>query len=145
MAQALKVILENEGYRVDILFDGKTGYARALAENYSLILLDLNLPGMDGVAICTSLRNEGKDVPVIMMTARDSTGDRVLGLDAGADDYLVKPFETQELLARIRALLRRQAKKVTLMEIADLTIDTQSEMVKRKDKEVLRRQPNTLY
>jgi DNA-binding response OmpR family regulator len=126
LAQALKVILENEGYQTQTVYNGKQGYELALKKKFDLLLLDLNLPQMDGVAICTHLRQQGRDTPVIMITARDTTTDRVLGLDAGADDYLVKPFETQELLARIRALLRRQVKAVTVIEVADLTIDSQT-------------------
>lgn len=109
LAGTLKKGLEHEGYTVDAILDGLEGYKRLLMERtvYDLVLLDLMLPNKDGISICTDWRKEGIVTPVLMLTARDTTGDTVAGLDAGADDYLVKPFEFEELLARIRALLRR--------------------------------------
>lgn len=136
LAQALKTILITEGYTAETVFDGQQGYLAGKSGNYDCVLLDINLPSMDGITVCQRWRQEGMSVPVIMLTARDLTADRVMGLDAGADDYLIKPFETEELLARIRALLRRQTNKVTLITIADLVIDTQSELVSRLDREI---------
>jgi two-component system, OmpR family, copper resistance phosphate regulon response regulator CusR len=136
LAKALQTILQSEGYEAETRFDGQTGYKAARDGVFDLILLDINLPLMDGVSLCTKLRQSGKDIAIIMLTARDTTSDRVLGLDAGADDYLVKPFETSELLARIRALLRRQTKATTTLAIADLTLDTHAETVKRGNIEI---------
>ena len=97
--------LEERGYGVDVAYDGLEGCARALAAPYDLVVLDVMLPGQDGYAACRGLRAQGDNVPVLMLTARDSVDDRVAGLDCGADDYLVKPFSFRELLARVRALL----------------------------------------
>lgn len=106
---ALVPLLENAGYRVQSAADGITGLERALTETFDLILLDIMLPGIDGFAICREIRKRGHTIPVLMLTARGTVDDRVHGLDGGADDYLVKPFSGTELLARIRALLRRTA------------------------------------
>ena len=107
MRTALKDCLEGEGYRVLTAADGQLGLERALKEKPDLILLDVMLPKLDGFALCAELRRLSIDVPVLMLTAKGQVQDRVTGLDAGADDYLVKPFSTDELLARVRALLRR--------------------------------------
>ena len=107
MRTALKDCLEGEGYRVLTAADGQLGLERALKEKPDLILLDVMLPKLDGFALCAELRRLSLDVPVLMLTAKGQVQDRVTGLDAGADDYLVKPFSTDELLARVRALLRR--------------------------------------
>jgi len=107
MRTALKDCLEGEGYRVLTAADGEVGLERALKEKPDLILLDIMLPRLDGFALCAELRRLSLDVPVLMLTAKGQVQDRVTGLDAGADDYLVKPFSTDELLARVRALLRR--------------------------------------
>src|SRR6185436_20595467 len=110
MRTALKDCLESEGYRVLLAADGNTGLERALKEKPDLILLDIMLPCVDGFALCAELRRRGRMAPVLMLTAKGMVEDRVHGLDAGADDYLVKPFSTDELLARVRALLRRVKK-----------------------------------
>ena len=107
MAQSLKKGLSEENYAVDVEGDGIGGLERAKSGDYDIVLLDVNLPGLDGFSFIRELRTSRSDVPVIMTTARDSVRDRVEGLDGGADDYLVKPFAFEELLARIRALLRR--------------------------------------
>jgi DNA-binding response OmpR family regulator len=106
---ALVPLLEDAGYRVHAEAEGIGGLERALTEKFDLILLDIMLPGIDGFAICREIRKRGLAVPVLMLTARSTVDDRVRGLDGGADDYLVKPFSGPELLARIRALLRRAA------------------------------------
>src|SRR6185436_19276904 len=111
MRTALKDCLESEGYRVLLAADGNTGLERALKEKPDLILLDIMLPCVDGFALCAELRRRGRMAPVLMLTAKGMVEDRVHGLDAGADDYLVKPFSTDELLARVRALLRRSEKE----------------------------------
>src|SRR5437867_5300249 len=107
MRTALKDCLEAEGYRVLTAADGESGLERALKEKPDLVLLDIMLPKLDGFALCAELRRLSNNVPVLMLTAKGQVEDRVSGLDAGADDYLVKPFSTDELLARVRALLRR--------------------------------------
>src|SRR6185503_12268541 len=107
MRTALKDCLEAEGYRVLTAADGENGLDRALKEKPDLIFLDVMMPKLDGFALCAELRRLSNSVPVLMLTAKGQVEDRVTGLDAGADDYLVKPFSTEELLARVRALLRR--------------------------------------
>ena len=117
---ALVPLLEDAGYHVLTELEGHGGMERALAEKFDLILLDVMLPGIDGFAICRELRKRGREVPVLMLTARGTVEDRVKGLDGGADDYLVKPFSGQELLARIRALLRRASPDLQAPEIIRL-------------------------
>lgn len=111
MRTALADLLAGEGYRALTAADGASGLARALAEKPDLILLDVMLPRLDGFAVCAELRRLAHDMPVLLLTAKGQIEDRVTGLDAGADDYLVKPFSTDELLARVRALLRRVERK----------------------------------
>lgn len=106
-AEVLSAALEESGYFVDVIHDGEAGWQQASAEEYGIILLDNMLPKMDGVSVCQRLRTQGYSKPIVMLTARDSTMDKVASLDAGADDYLVKPIEFPELLARLRALKRR--------------------------------------
>ena len=124
--------LRLEGYEV---LTAETGAdALRLADGVDLVVLDVNLPGLDGFEICRRIRYSD-DVPVLMLTARDEIDDRVAGLDAGADDYLVKPFATEELLARVRALLRRKGTVLpTVIRFADLTIDTESRSITRGDR-----------
>jgi DNA-binding response OmpR family regulator len=132
IAQALKRGLEQEHYAVDLAFDGDDGLASAQAETYDLIVLDRMLPGRDGVSICQELRKKGNHIPILMLTAKDHVRDRITGLDAGADDYLVKPFSFEELLARMRALLRRPHESVnTVLEVEDLQLDTATYTVVR--------------
>ncbi|MEU9835722.1 response regulator transcription factor [Streptosporangium sp. NPDC048047] len=109
LREALQSSLEFEGYRVGVAPDGQEALSVLAGEPYELVLLDVMMPRLDGLTACRRLRAAGNHVPVLMLTARDAVGDRVSGLDAGADDYLVKPFELDELLARVRALLRRGA------------------------------------
>ena len=125
--------LEEEGYAVDVAYDGRDGLDWALSAPYDLFILDVMLPGLDGFALCRELRRQGIHAPVLMLTARDAVDDRVDGLDAGADDYLVKPFAFRELLARLRALLRRasDAPKSTVLQVDDLTLDTRTQRVQR--------------
>src|SRR5262249_60219647 len=107
MRAALPDVLVGEDYRVLTAPDGEAGLRRALAEKPDLILLDIMMPKLDGFALCAELRRHSNAVPILMLTAKGQVEDRVTGLDAGADDYLVKPFSTEELIARVRALLRR--------------------------------------
>jgi len=114
MRAALEQCLAAEGYRVMTASEGETGLERALAEKPDLILLDIMMPRLDGFTVCAELRRHANPVPVLMLTAKGQVGDRVRGLDAGADDYLIKPFSTDELLARVRALLRRSQRDSTM-------------------------------
>src|SRR3990172_3154158 len=129
----VKFGLEESGYAVDAVFTGRDALDWAEAAPYDLIILDIMLPIMDGLTVCRELRQRGNRTPVLMLTARDAVDDRVNGLDAGADDYLVKPFAMKELLARMRALTRRtgdQPKSPTL-SFADLSLDTRTHQVRR--------------
>lgn len=130
--------LEEQGYAVDAAYTGTEALDFADAAPYDLILLDILLPEMDGLAVCRELRRTGNRTPVLMLTARDAIDDRVAGLDAGADDYLVKPFALKELLARLRALNRRSADvpKSPVLQLADLTLDTLTRRVKRGNKTI---------
>src|SRR5579872_737956 len=126
MRMALRDLLEAEGYRVLTAAEGKTGLRQAVDETPDLILLDIMMPQLDGFAVCAELRRLGRATPVLMLTAKGLVEDRVTGLDAGADDYLVKPFSTRELLARVRALLRRsqrQTKTLFRFRLGDVDID----------------------
>jgi DNA-binding response OmpR family regulator len=137
IASTVKRGLERANYEVEIAHEGRGGLEMALTGSYALILLDLMLPGLDGMSICRSLRARKVSTPVLMLTARDSLEDRVGGLETGADDYLVKPFEFPELLARIRALLRRdQAYKGSVIKVADLEIERAYRGVRRGGKEI---------
>jgi len=138
VASFLKKGLEQEYYTVDVAHDGKAGLDLSLTEDYDLIILDIMLPLLDGITLLREMRNAKINVPVLMLTAKDSTEDKVEGLDSGADDYLAKPFALEELLARVRALVRRKEKVKNLMLLADdLSLDTQTHKVKRGDKEII--------
>jgi len=138
VASFLKKGLEQEYYTVDVAHDGKAGLDLSLTEDYDLIILDIMLPLLDGITLLRETRNAKIDVPVLMLTAKDSTEDKVEGLDSGADDYLAKPFALEELLARVRALVRRKEKVKNLLLLAnDLSLDTQTHKVKRGDKEII--------
>lgn len=117
MRTALVEILHGEGYRVSSAADGLQGLEKACTEKFDLVLMDVMMPGLDGFALCKELRKRGREMPVLMLTAKGSVDDRVAGLDGGADDYLVKPFSLRELLARVRVLLRRQEEKASGLEI----------------------------
>lgn len=126
--------LAYEGYQVDTAKDGETGLALARDNPPDLVVLDWMLPGLDGLEVCRRLR-AGGPVPILMLTAKDNVSDRVLGLDAGADDYMVKPFSLDELLARIRALLRRaQPSRPKVMRFQDLSLDTGTRQAARGDR-----------
>ena len=126
--------LAYEGYAVDTATDGRSGLLMARDHRPDLVVLDWMLPGMDGLEVCHRLRTGG-EIPILMLTAKDTIQDRVQGLDAGADDYLVKPFNLDELLARTRALLRRtQAKRIPILEFKDLTLDTGSRQATRGER-----------
>jgi heavy metal response regulator len=132
IAAFLRQGLTEAGYAVDLAVDGAEALHWAAIAAYDAILLDVMLPEQDGLAVCAELRRRGVRAPVLMLTARDAIADRVHGLDSGADDYLVKPFAFAELLARIRALLRREpALKGTVLQVDDLTLDSVSREVRR--------------
>jgi len=133
IANAIKKGLQQESFAVDVVYDADDGLASARAEEYDLVVLDRMLPGeMDGVGVCKALRAEGNHTPILMLTAKGAIRDRVVGLDAGADDYLVKPFAFEELLARVRALLRRPQDSLGVkLEVGDLSLDTATYEVRR--------------
>jgi DNA-binding response OmpR family regulator len=128
----LKRGLEENGYAVDLAGDGEEALAFASTEPYDLVVLDVMLPDVDGFNVCRRLRTDARNMPVLMLTALDSVEDRVAGLDSGADDYLAKPFDPRELLARVRALLRReQVRRDPTLRVADIELDTASREVHR--------------
>jgi len=136
IADVLRRSLRNEGYEVRTSGDGAEALEVAAGFVPDLVVLDLGLPGMDGVEVCRQLRADG-DVPILILTARTETEDRVSGLDSGADDYLVKPFERRELLARIRALLRRRPPRgAASLEVGDLSLNPATHEVKRGEREI---------
>lgn len=138
IAKALKKALEQEHHAVDVSFDGDDGYAMATTEPYDVMIIDRMLPGeYDGIAIVRSMREKSISTPVLLLTALGRIEDKTLGLDAGADDYLVKPFALEELLARVRALLRRPVEATsTVLDADDLSLDTGKRSVKRRGREI---------
>ena len=137
LVRALERGLGNEGYDVDVARTGDDGLEQATREDYDAVVLDLMLPGMDGVAVCETLRRRERWVPVLMLTARAEVSERIRGLDVGADDYLVKPFDFGELLARLRALIRRgPAERPLSLDIGDLHIDPSTRVVTRDGHQV---------
>ena len=129
---SLRATLEDDGYAVDSAFDGPDGEEMGLMPVYDVIILDIMLPGKDGIQVCRTLRDKRIRTPILMLTARDGLDDRVKGLDSGADDYLVKPFQVEELRARIRALLRREsASKAPMLQVGDLVLDPATHKVQR--------------
>lgn len=137
IAEALKKGLTQESYAVDLAYDGNDGYDLATTESYDLIVLDLMLPGMDGVTICRKLRAENIHTPILILTAKSSVSDRVAGLDNGADDYLTKPFAFEELLARVRALLRRPSAAISNeLSSGQVKMDTKSKLVTKDGAEI---------
>jgi OmpR-family two-component system manganese-sensing response regulator len=126
LAVPLKAVLEREGHAVDWIDEGEDGWLMLCTYPYDLVILDWMLPGLSGIEIAHRLRTDRRATPVLMLTARDTATDKVAGLDAGADDYLVKPFDLDELLARVRALSRRVPQFVERLRFADLELDTRS-------------------
>lgn len=132
VASFIKKGLEEEGYAVDLAADGEAGLAMALERVHDLIILDIRLPKMDGLQVLQTLRQDKITTPVLLLTVRATIEDKVLGLDAGADDYLTKPFAFQELVARVRALLRRRAEtEPTILQVGDLSLDPARRTVTR--------------
>jgi len=137
IANSIKKGLEMESFAVDVAYDGETGYDLASTEPYKAIVLDLMLPKMDGVTLCKNLRAEGNHTPIIMLTAKGEVENKVIGLNSGADDYLVKPFAFAELVARLKALVRRPRKvKEKILTLADLKLDTDNYVVIRGNKPI---------
>ena len=131
-AQMLAKGLREQGYAVDVAEDGEDGAYKAGVNQYDLIVLDVMLPRKDGFSVCREIRASGLSIPILMLTARDAVEDRITGLDHGADDYLTKPFEYRELLARVRALLRRGPTSYTsVIDVGDLHIDVKARRVER--------------
>ena len=129
--------LKNSGYTVDSCFDGQEALDYIAVTEYDAIILDIMMPKADGFAVLQQMREKGVDTPVLFLTARDSIADRVSGLDMGADDYMTKPFAFEELLARVRVLVRKKAgNKTNTYTLADLTLDAQSRLVKRGETEI---------
>lgn len=139
LAQAVAKGLREQSFAIDVAFDGENALYQAEINDYDLIVLDVMIPAPDGFVVCRELREKNLQTPVLMLTARDAIEDKIYGLDAGADDYLTKPFEFGELLARIRAILRRRTGAIvqTKIEIADLEIDTNSQRVWRGRREIV--------
>lgn len=138
LASLVRRALQEEGHKVEVSNDGAEGLDMAEATGYDLLVLDLMLPHLDGVEICRRLRSTGSDVRILMLTARDAVEDRVAGLEAGADDYLVKPFSFTELIARVRALARRQIQPQAEIELTsgDLVLDLQRREARREGRTI---------
>lgn len=133
----IKKGLELEKYAVDLAFDGRDGLDLATTEEYDCLILDLMLPGIDGIGICKKLRQDSIHTPILILTAKSQTEDKILGLNSGADDYLTKPFSFEELLARVRALIRRPSgSQNPILKTGDLELDTISYQVKRGGREI---------
>ena len=137
VADFLRRGLREEGYAVDVAYDGEEGHFLSTTNDHDLIILDLMLPKMDGITLCRQLRQGRIQTPILMLTARDAVKDRVRGLDSGANDYLTKPFAFEELLARVRALLRKPDNQTpSKLQVADLTIDLLTHKLTRSGKEI---------
>lgn len=135
--QLIKKRLKDSGYSVDACFDGQEVFDYLLCAEYDALILDIMMPKMDGIAVLRKLRQQGSTVPVLLLTAKDSIEDRVTGLDAGADDYLIKPFAFEELLARLRVLLRKPVtEKSNVLKVADLSLHVDTHRVFRGGKEI---------
>jgi DNA-binding response OmpR family regulator len=138
LSQLIRRVLEEEGHTVDTAYDGEEGLSMALEASHDVIVLDIMLPERDGLSVCSELRRQRVDTPIILLTALDGVEDRVRGLDAGADDYLAKPFAFQELLARIRALGRRkvQGREASELRVDDLVLDLRRRRAQRAERTI---------
>lgn len=135
----LRMGLNEAGYSTEVAFDGNMGYRLAVSQSFDLIILDVILPGMNGFEVCQKIRQQAIDVPILMLTALGTTNDKIDGFNAGADDYLVKPFEFQELLARIKALSKRSSAGFlsgSFLKVADLELDLDKKVAKRGDRTI---------
>src|SRR5438132_8432461 len=131
VATTVQRVLRPEGYEVEVALGGSAALEQARANRPDLVVLDLMMPGIDGLEVCRQLRADG-NLPILMLTARSGTADRVRGLDLGADDYLIKPFAYAELLARVRALLRRMPPPATVLQFADLSVEIETREARRR-------------
>ncbi len=137
LAANIKEYLESETYAVTVVHDGREGFERAMTQEFDLLILDINLPGMDGYVICSMLRQRKKSLPILMLTARTKQEEIVHGLNIGADDYLKKPFDLEELLARARVLLRRSRNdKQPILQCGDITLDSNTQHIEKDGKTV---------
>ena len=140
IATTIKKGLTENGYHVDLAFDGLIGKRLFESNNYDLLILDINLPGMNGYELCKAIRNTNQHIPIIMLTAMNTTEDKIEGFDNGTDDYIIKPFEFKELLVRIRALLKRtmnqQLPTGNILKVADLEMNLDTKEVKRADQPI---------
>ena len=136
LRRALRRVLASHGFEVEVAEDGAEALARLRTRSFDLLVLDVMMPGGDGIELCERLRAGGADTPVLMLTARDAVRDRVAGLDAGADDYLVKPFANEELVARVRALLRRSGGDAESLAFAGLELDLLTRDARRNGREI---------
>lgn len=137
LAEALRQILWEEKYKTDVVYDGDDGFEYAMSNAYDAIILDIMLPGQNGIEVVRRLRAEKNNVPILLLTAKDEVSDKVRGLDAGADDYMTKPFSQEELLARLRAILRRQGDVVfDEMKYLDLALNVSSRLLRCGEKSV---------
>ncbi|MCX6754296.1 MAG: response regulator transcription factor [Candidatus Nomurabacteria bacterium] len=137
LAKYTKQMLEEEGYATDTVSDGETAERIIRSGSYDLVILDIMLPKKDGISVCKSLRNDNINLPIIMITAKGEVNDKILGLDSGADDYLVKPFDMKELLARVRAILRRpQDRIISILKVNDITLDNTKHTATQKEKAI---------
>ena len=136
LGRALRRVLVSHGFEVEVAEDGPEALACVRARSFEAVVLDVMMPGIDGLDVCERLRAEGDAVPVLMLTARDAVRDRVAGLEAGADDYLVKPFANEELVARVRALLRRAGAGSEMLAFADLELDLLTRDARRGDRAI---------
>ncbi len=136
VARFLKQAVSEAGYAPMVVADGSVALQQATHQRFDLILLDVMLPGMDGLAVCRALREKGVDTPILIITARDTIEDKIEGLDSGADDYVVKPFLVGELLARMRAILRRGVPQSTVLQVGDLTLDPATRRAARAGKTI---------
>lgn len=136
LARTIKIGLEDEKFAVDVIHNGKEAYEHASVEEYDVIILDRMLPEMDGLEVCEKLRTDKIFTPILMLTARSSTEDKIKGLESGADDYLAKPFSFGELIARIRSLIRRSTTKETILKLDSLVVNPSTHVVTRSDNEI---------
>lgn len=148
LANALVKLLQGQNYAAEAVYDGQSGLDYARSGQYDALILDVMLPGLNGFQIASTLREEGHDVPILMLTAWDQVADKVRGLDSGADDYLTKPFTTEELLARVRALLRRQgAVQMDAVTFGDVTLSLATSTLSCRDKQIrlCRKEQDVMY
>lgn len=137
IAAVLKKGLKEDLYNVDLAYDGEEGWYKACVNSYDFIILDLMIPKIDGITLCKKIRSKNKNVPILILTAKDELHDKIQGLDAGADDYVTKPFSIEEISARIRALLRRGNKaESVILTIADVKLDPTTKIVSRGSKTI---------